>query len=468
MNVTAALNSILDAVGSDISPNVSFVGVEPVLPTPMRLATAGAAALGAVGTAVDRVWQMRGGNAQRISVALAHAGAAVRSNELMRRDGALIKDLWRGPSGFHKCGDSRWIRFHCNFAHHEQAVRRTLACDGDNAAIASAVRQWRAQDLEDAVLAAGGCAYMIRDTSEWEAHPQADAIAALPLIEIIKIGEAPPMPFTAGTRPLSGIRALDLTRVIAGPVIGRTLAEHGADVMRIAAPQLPFIEPLVIDTGHGKLSAHLDLETADGCRMLRMLLDQSDIFTQSYRPGALAARGFSPDAIARDFPGTICVTLSAWSHVGPWAGRRGFDSLVQCATGWAAELGGADSPRMQPAQAIDYVSGYLGAFGAIEALRRRAVEGGTWLVRLSLAQTGLWISSLGRNPEADVRSRKVPDENDLADILIDSRTPFGIIHHPRPVLGLSETPPFWQRPAVPLGTHPPAWPGTQSNDRTHV
>lgn len=468
MHASTALKSIHAAVGIVGPRNVDFSGAEPVLPTPMRLATAGAAALAAVGTAVDAVWQMRGGNAQRISVALAHAGAAVRSNELMRRDGALIEDLWRGPSGFHTCGDGRWIRFHCNFAHHEQAVRRTLDCDGDNTAIAGAVLKWHAQDLEDAVLAAGGCAYMIRGAGEWATHPQATAIDALPLIEIIKIGEAPPKPFAAGTRPLSGIRALDLTRVIAGPVIGRTLAEHGADVMRIAAPQLPFIEPLVIDTGHGKLSAHLDLATVDGCRTLHTLLDESDIFTQSYRPGALAAKGFSPDAIARDHPGTVCVTLSAWSHVGPWAGRRGFDSLVQCATGWAAELGGADSPRMQPAQAIDYVSGYLGAFGAIEALRRRAIEGGTWLVRLSLAQTGHWISSLGRNPEADVRNLKVPDETDLADILIESRTPFGVIRHPRPVLGLSETPPFWQRPAVPLGTHSPAWPGDQSNDRNNA
>lgn len=468
MHASIALKGILSAVGIRDPRDVAFSGTEPVLPTPMRLATAGAAALAAVGTAVDAIWQLRGGTEQDISISLAHAGAAVRSNELLRRDGALIEDLWRGLSGFHKCGDGRWIRFHCNFAHHEQAVRKTLDCDGDNAAIASAVHQWHARDLEDAVLAAGGCAYMIRSTDEWAAHPQAAAIAALPLIEIIKIGEAPPKPFTAGMRPLSGIRALDLTRVIAGPVIGRTLAEHGADVMRIAAPQLPFIEPLVIDTGHGKLSAHLDLATKDGCRTLHTLLDQSDIFTQSYRPGALAAKGFSPDAIARDHPGTVCVTLSAWSHAGPWAEQRGFDSLVQCATGWAAELGGADSPRLQPAQAIDYVSGYLGAFGALEALKRRAIEGGTWLVRLSLAQTGHWISSLGRNPEADVRTHKVPDEIDLADILVNSQTPFGVIHHSRPVLGLSETPPFWQRPAVPLGTHPPAWPGVQTNDRNNA
>jgi len=458
MTPQAALNQLLDACGLSAHPDVTFTGTEPALPSPVRLATAGAAALGAVGVAADALWQLRGGGAQRIGIDMGHAACAVRSNELLIRDGAPIADTWRGPSGFFRCRGNRWIRFHCNFPHHEAVVRQVLSCDGDNDAIARAVEGWDAPALEDAVLDAGGCAYMVRSRDEWHAHPHAAAVAALPVIEIDKIGEAPPRPLPMAKRPLGGIRALDLTRVIAGPVIGRTLAEHGADVMRIASRKLPFIEPLLIDTGHGKLSAHLDLQTSAGRAGLRGLLYDADIFTQSYRPDALAALGFGPENIARDFPGTVYVTLSAWSHNGPWAARRGFDSLVQCATGWAQELGGADSPKLQPAQAIDYVSGYLGAFGAMEALRRRATEGGTWRVRLSLAQTGHWIDGLGRNEQDNVRTLPVLDAADVKDIMTESDTPFGHIHHMGPVLGLSETTPRWDRPAVPLGTHPPVWP----------
>jgi len=466
MTPHAALSQLLDTCDVPAQSDVTFSGAEPVLPSPIRLATAGAAALGAVGVAADALWQLRGGAAQRIDVDMTHAACAVRSNELLSRDGAPISDTWRGPSGFFRCKGDRWIRFHCNFPHHEAAVRRVLSCDGDNDAIAETVQAWEAPALEDAVLDAGGCAYMVRSRDAWRAHPHAAAVAALPVIEIEKIGDAPPRPLPAAARPLGGIRALDLTRVIAGPVIGRTLAEHGADVMRIASPKLPFIEPLLIDTGHGKLSAHLDLQTSAGRAGLRDLLYDADVFTQAYRPGALAALGFGPEDIARNFPGTVYVSLSAWSHSGPWAERRGFDSLVQCATGWAQELGGADSPKLQPAQAIDYVSGYLGAFGAMEALRRRTLEGGTWRVRLSLAQTGHWIDGLGHNQQADVRNLPLADADALSDIMTERDTPFGRIRHMGPVLGLSETAPRWESPAVPLGTHPPAWPGIDDIKRT--
>ncbi len=461
-----ALQQIYDALGISQRPGVVFAGAEPVLPTPVLLATAGAAALGAVGSAVDALWQLRGSAPQRVSVDLRHAAAACRSYEFMTRDGKPVSDQWQGLSGFFACQDGRRIRFHCNFAHHDAAVRRVIGCDGDRAAAAAAVRRWHADELEDAVLDAGGCAYMVRRLDEWRAHPQAGALNTLPIIEVVKIGDAPAQPLPAAARPLSGIRALDLTRVIAGPTIGRTLAEHGADVMRIASPNLPSIEPLVIDTGHGKLSAHIDLETEDGRQTLRRLLKGADVFTQGYRPGAIARHGFAPEDIARDFPGTVCVSLSAWSHAGPWAARRGFDSLVQCATGWADELGNADDPKLQPAQAIDYVSGYLGAFGTMEALRRRALEGGTWLVRLSLAQTGAWIDRLGRNTQADVRKLPVPGADTFADMIHDSDTAFGAVRHLGPVLGLSETPPFWALPASPLGSHGPVWPPSADLKRT--
>jgi crotonobetainyl-CoA:carnitine CoA-transferase CaiB-like acyl-CoA transferase len=254
------------------------------------------------------------------------------------------------------------------------------------------------------------------------------------------------------------VRALDLTRVIAGPVCGRTLAEHGADVLLITAPHLPNIEVLVMDGGRGKLSAHLDLRREDGRDRLRALLRESDIFCQGYRPDALAAHGFSPEEVARLRPGIIYVTLSAYSHAGPWQKRRGFDSLVQAVSGIAHEGGataGLGRPKPLPAQALDHASGYLLAFGAMVALARRAREGGSYLVRVSLAQTGRWIDRLGRveGPEApDLRLE------DIADLIQTSATSWGEMRHVAPAARLSETPAYWARPSGPLGTHPPVWP----------
>lgn len=460
------LNALLDLCDVDMRPGVDFSGHEPALPSPILLASAGAVSLAAVGTAASNLWQLRGGPEQRIDMSLKTAAAYVRSYEFLSRDGITVTDNWRGLSGFYACRDDRWIRFHCNFPHHEAAVRRVLQCDGDEDAVIKVIRTWDAEELENAILDAGGCAYMIRSRAEWQRHPQALALDTLPVMEIVKIGEAPVKPLPHGSQPLSGIRALDLTRVIAGPVIGCTLAAHGADVMRIASPDLPFIEPLVIDTGHGKLSAHIDLNTDGGRQTLRHLLKDADIFTQGYRPGAIAGRGFAAEDIARDFPGTVYVSLSAWSHKGPWAHRRGFDSLVQCATGWAVELGGAAQPKLQPAQAIDYVSGYLGAFGAMEALRRRATIGGTWMVRLSLAQTGRWSDRLGRSDFNTASSMTKTDAAAYTGMLMSSETPFGRIGHLKPVPQLPLTPPRWARSTVPLGTHEPEWPEARQTGDT--
>ena len=278
------------------------------------------------------------------------------------------------------------------------------------------------------------------------------AVAAQPLIEITKIGEAPVEPLPAGPRPLSGIRVLDLTRVLAGPTCARTLAEHGADVLKIAGPHLPDSGATEIDTGIGKLQAFLDLRIEKDKEKLGGLLKSGDVFSQSFRPGALAARGFSPEEAAKLRPGIVYVTLSAWGTEGPWKDRRGIDSIVQTVSGMAYAQGG-DKPRLMPVSAIDYVSGYLMAYGAMVALARRATEGGSWLVRVSLARTGKWIVDRGSIEDfASVPSELPGDE--LKKLIMKTQN----YSHLKPVLELSETPPRWERPPAPLGSHPPAWP----------
>jgi crotonobetainyl-CoA:carnitine CoA-transferase CaiB-like acyl-CoA transferase len=283
-------------------------------------------------------------------------------------------------------------------------------------------------------------------------------------MEILKIGDAPREDLPPGDRPLSGIRVLDLTRVIAGPTCARTLAEHGADVLKISGAHLPSLGRQEYDTGHGKLSAHLDLREEKDREILRGLVREADVFSQGYRPGTLAGRGFSPEALAELRPGIVVVSLCAFSHVGPWASRRGFDTVIQTVSGITQRQGelfpGAQpGPQFYPVSAIDFLTGYLMAFGAMVALARRTREGGSWHVRISLAQVGRWLVARGQVPEAELTN--VPKDFTPEEIerwSMTSETPVGRLQHLAPVLRLSETPPRWARPMVPLGYHQPVWP----------
>ena len=211
-----------------------------------------------------------------------------------------------------------------------------------------------------------------------------------------------------GPRPLAAVRVLYLTRVLAGPTCARTIAEHGADVLKITAPHLPHSGWLEFDTGLGKMSAYFDLRDLNGAATLRELAQSADIFSQSYRPGALEHHGFGPGELSALRPGIICVQLSAWGRGGPWHERRGFDTIVQTATGMAIVSGDGVKPQLMPVSAIDYVSGYLMAFGAMVALARHALEGRSWLVRVSLARTGRWIAERGLLDRAALS--EVPNE----------------------------------------------------------
>jgi crotonobetainyl-CoA:carnitine CoA-transferase CaiB-like acyl-CoA transferase len=466
-DVTDALRTILTIAGwgKDRARAVQITGgTDPILPTPFRIGETSAAALAAVGLAVSELWELRTGRRQEVAVDIRQATASLRSGHYMKLEGAPVSTERNTVMGVYPARNGRWSYLHCNFPNHRAAALAVLGVPEDREAVRQAVAKWDALELEEAIIAAGGAGGMVRTMDEWARHPQAAAIASLPLMEIVKIGDSAPEKLPEGDRPLSGVRALDLTRVLAGPTCARTLAEHGADVLKITAPHLPNLGYQEYDTGHGKLSAHLDLREPRDVETLRELVREADVFSQSYRPGALAARGFSPEALARLRPGIVVVSLSAFGHAGPWAARRGFDTVVQTVSGITSRQGdlfpGAEpGPQFYPVSAIDYLTGYLMAFGAMVALARRAREGGSWLVRISLAQTGRWLVGRGEVPERDLEN--VPKEfppAELARWTITSETPAGRLHHLGPVLRLSETPPRWARPSVPLGYHEPVWP----------
>ena len=463
----AALRTILPAAGlpATAADAVTFTsGTDPVLQTPFRIGEAGAATLAATGVAAADLWAIRTGRRQSVSVDFRHATASLRSGHYMKLGDGEVSHARNSIMGVYPTKDGRWSYLHCNFPNHRAAALSVLGCAEDRDAVARAVLTWNAADLEEAIIAAKGAGGMVRSKAEWADHPQSAAIAALPLLEIVRIGDSPPEPLPPGNRPLSGVRVLDLTRVLAGPTCARTLAEHGADVLKITGPHLPNLGYQEFDTGHGKLSAHLDLRQPAAVETLRGLVRDADVFSQGYRPGTLGGRGLSPEELAAIRPGLVYVSLCAFSHAGPWASRRGFDTVVQTVSGITsrqAEVvpGKTPGPQFYPVSAIDYCTGYLMAFGAMVALARRAQEGGSWLVRISLAQVGKWIVDLGEVP-ADA-ARAAPAEftaDELERWSMVTETPSGRLRHLRPVVQLSETPPYWARPSVPLGYHQPVWP----------
>jgi crotonobetainyl-CoA:carnitine CoA-transferase CaiB-like acyl-CoA transferase len=438
---------------------VTLTGEEPQLPSSFRVAAAAQVSVAAAGLAAAQIWKLRSGQSQNVAVDMRHAVVECRSERYLRVDGKPPPPTWDAIAGVYKTGDRRFVRLHTNFPHHRGAVCKVLNCKAERDEVQAALMQWDAEAFETAAYAEGGVVAMMRSHEEWSASPHAQALAALPTIEIEKIGEAAPKPWPAGDRPLAGLRVLDLSRVIAGPVAGRTLAVHGADVLLISGPDLPAIPWLTIDTGRGKLTGFVELKSEAGRGVFRDLVASADILSQGYRPRALAGVGFSPQDAATINPGIVYVSLSAYGHAGPWADRRGFDSLVQTSTGFnhaEGQAAGVEGPKELPAQMLDHATGYLMAFGAMMAKARQSREGGSWHVRVSLAQTGRWLWSLGRVTDGfkteDLRGEAI------TPFIEPAASGFGPLRAVSHSAALSKTPAFWARPAMPLGSHPPQWP----------
>ncbi|HMA06248.1 MAG TPA: CoA transferase, partial [Ramlibacter sp.] len=362
-------------------------------------------------------------------------------------------------SGLYRCADGA-VRLHANFAHHRDGALRLLGLDPKLATrddAEHALLDWRALDFEAATAVAGLVATALRTFEQWDATEQGAAIAAQPLFTIERIADAAPLalePLRGDARPLTGVRTLELTRILAGPVGGKALAAYGSDVMLVNSPHLPNIAAIA-DTSRGKRSAHIDLDTEAGRLAMNGLIGDAHVLVQGYRPNSLARRGFDPLNVCRLRPGIVYVSLSAYGNRGPWAERRGFDSLVQTAMGFnAAEATAADedAPRPLPMQILDEATGYLIALGAAAALYRQQREGGSWHVQVSLAQTGQWLRNLGRveNGFAVQPASREPYLETLA-------SGFGELRSVRHSARLERTPVAWTYPSMPPGSSLPQW-----------
>jgi crotonobetainyl-CoA:carnitine CoA-transferase CaiB-like acyl-CoA transferase len=456
----AALTELWTLGGGETAAldRVELTGQEPALPSSFAIGTMAQAAIAASALAAAEFWRHRTGRAQQVSVEMRDAAIEFRSERYLSVEGVNHR-MFDPLFGVYRAGDGRFVRIHTNFPHHRAGMLAMLGAENTRDSVAKAISGWQGQAFEDEAAARGLVATLTRTPEEWNAHPQGQALAALPVLELTRIGNAPPRNRAAAARPLSGIRVLDLTRVIAGPVCGRTLAGHGADVLAVSGPTLPSAQQLVMDNGRGKLQTFLELTDAGDRDTLANLTRNADVFVQGFRPGAIAAKGFAPEHVAALSPGIVCVSLSAYGHAGPWSERRGFDSLVQNANGLnmaEATAAGQAEPKELPAQALDHASGFLLATGTMMALKRQAEEGGSWLVRVSLAQTGAWLFKLGRQ----AKGLAAPDIStpDIADRLDVSESGFGRMTTVRHAGRLSDTPARFARPSMPLGTHTAAWP----------
>ncbi len=445
---------------------VAITGADPVFSTDFKIGETCAAALAGIGVAVSDIWEMKTGRRQTAAIDARATAAALRSTTYMQTpdaNGTFIPVVNHAHEAMIEMTqpwptkDGRWFLPHFGLPNLKARVMGVLGCESNPESVAQAVATWDALDLEAAIEEARGCGAMVRSNEEWLAHPHGQVLAAKPIVEIIKIADSDPEPLPQGPRPLSGIRALDLTRILAGPIAARTLAENGADVLMVTSEDLPQIKEHVMDTNHGKRSCYLNLKSAEDAARLKALVRDADVFSQGYRPGMLTGLGFSPEDLAAVRPGLIYLSISCFGADGPFSHRGGWEQVAQTVTGICHDGGDETRPGLLPAAACDYTTGYLGAYGVLLALARRAREGGSYHVRVSLCQSGMLIHRQGKTSYAE------PDMDlskaEIEALSITTHPAEGPLRHLGPILQLSETQPHWTRPTPALGGNIPEWLG---------
>ncbi|MGW0903272.1 CoA transferase [Streptomyces sp. NPDC002853] len=445
------------ALGGDPSllDGVSYGGASGGLPARLPVMELARASVAACSLAAAELVSLRAGHpVPRVRVDDEAVAAAFLSDRFVRVDGEAwptfspLSRFWRAADG--------WVRTHANYPHHRTRLLAALGVPGGAGeeavdAVARVIAGRIALELEESVYAAGGLAVAARGPEDWAKSEQGVMAAGQPLLTTARIDETPERIPGGAALPCAGLRVLDLTRVLAGPVATRTLALLGADVLRIDAPQLPEQQEAHNDTGMGKRSTTLDLAEATDRRVFEELLDAADVLVTGYRPGALERFGLTPEALAERRPGLVIAQLSAWGRYGPWHERRGFDSLVQVATGIAELEGSPDSPGVLPAQALDHGTGYLLAAGVLRALTEQHRTGGTRLVRLALTQTAHWLVH-------DLKPAPGEDEGfDAEHRLTETDSPMGRLRHALPPISYEGGPANWARPPGLWGTDAPVW-----------
>lgn len=468
----ARLMAELGLAPGETGGTIRFLGQEPLFPSATPLATAFALPAMACAAGAAIAWRQQRGIAQALEIDLTRAAHGIFPEMT-----ALPTLNGQPYPGFHvenpieqthayETRDGRFIYASAVYPHQSTGWVEFLRCAPTTAAVREAIRGWDAQALEDEANARGLTACIARSPGEWLVHPQGALLAKTPLVEIRKLRDGDPEPWRPGRRPLSGVRVLAATHAIAGPTVGRTLAEHGADVLQFNRPDDFEHEWVYLDSNVGMRSTFLDLNQADQRREALALTAGADVFVDNYRGRALARFGFSPEELATHRPGIIVVTIRCYGWDDPWAMRGGFDMLGSAASGLTV-LEAVDGRPSLPSTLLinDHVVGYLGAAGAIAALIRRAREGGSYHVSVSLTRAAMWYQTLGMMNRGEL----IRDFGDTrhrlqAPEMITRVTPLGEIRRLAPAVKLSATPADWDDPIlVPKGSSPARWREMQSD-----
>lgn len=464
----AALARLIEQLGlpAEWLARTQISGLDPVVPSRYRPGMASAVALAAQAIGVAEIWRQRGGVAQSLAVDLFKAAVpGLRTLAYVKRDGHSLQLLRPASEGrvFFETRDGRqmYLLRHAFYHEHYSRFLECLDCSSATESIARAAAKRDAHELEDALADAKAIGAIARTREEWLAHPQGRYLRDRIPVDIQRLGLSDAEPLLPAARPLAGLRVVDMGHVLAGPVVSRVLAEQGAEVMHVSAPHIPDPNHVVADTGFGKRTAFADIRSAIDREQLQRLISEADVFVHSWRPGVLDRYGLSAEELTALRPGLIYANVSCYGSGGPWGTRAGYDPLGQVVSGLAVGEGSIDKPALASTFTLnDYLAGYLGAAGILAAVLRRAREGGSYSVEVSLTGCSMWLQELGKLPEAEwpggprgVAKLPLAAPEDLGVM----QTPYGTMEHALPIVRYSATPSRWERPPSPAGTFPLRW-----------
>jgi crotonobetainyl-CoA:carnitine CoA-transferase CaiB-like acyl-CoA transferase len=460
------LDDLLCDVGlsrSGAGTNVSFAGRDPILPAVHRLGACIGIPLMAAAVGAVAFHRQRGGPAQDLELDLRQAVHTINPGAFWhptlngeRAPHALVVDnpFLITP---YRTADRRWVMASGVYPRMVAQWCRFLDVPPDAAKVAAAIAKWNALELEEAATVASLPICVVRSPTEWLAHEQGSLLANQSVIGLERIGDAPARDFGSAERPFDGVRVLSFTQAVAGPTVGRTLAEHGADVLCATRPNDYEHEFIYAEANVGSRSAYIDLDGPTGQDRAARLLTDADVVVNNHRSGSLECRGLDPHELAARHPGLVYVSVTCYGSTGPWANRGGFDMNGSAASGLMTVEGTEAAPTLPVTALInDYITGYMGAIGATAALVKRATEGGSWHVTVNLTRSAMWCGSLGM---VDPRLAGSDNAHSIREPLpYDAPSPLGDIHMLAPPVHFSETPPAWPDPLlVPRGSCRAEW-----------
>ena len=466
-----ALDMILKAIGlreSGFKGKITIHGKDPILASRHRFGELMAAAQSAFGMAVSHLWELKGGNPQDITTHVANAVHQHHGIAFMRQNGRKLPFIDYGSntgvdspmSGeFYPTKDGKFVKIELFYPRLRDALFKVVKCAPTQRAVEAQIMKWNGEDLEQAIREECGAIGMVRTAAEWLRHPVGARLASKPVVEVEKIGDSDPIPMPKGlSNVLEGIRVLDCTHVIGGPVTGRTLAEFGAEVLHLSKPNYPDHINWRLETDIGKRAAYCDFDNPGDTEQFFRLLQDADVFTCSYLN--LDERGISPLRLASSKPGIISHELRCFDFEGEWANFRGFDMIAVAVSGYVDTEGAVDAPIM-PLQVIfaDYLAAYAGAAGVCAALYRRATEGGSYRVKVSLTRMCMWAQELGlldhKALNGTLPFADIPNQKNVPVKTIDG--PFGKITYLPTLIDMPDIKPGFVRSTQPLGSSLLSW-----------